>query len=166
MDPATAGALIGGIYSTITTAEDIRRHGKIAIEFLQNAKKNVWEKFFPGYDYNLVKENFENFKGITLHKNQAIEFLELLTDEECDAFGRHACDYSTTCELAIYHDIEDMGEIYDGAFTEESMWGRIRYEIARGNYWKASDELGEYFDANFEEPPIEYQEVRTPWEED
>jgi hypothetical protein len=163
---ASAAAILATMYSGITTAEDLSRHTKIAAKFLRNAKENVWKNFFPSYDYDLVRENFENFEGVTLQKNQAIEFLELLIDEKCVALGLNSATYCETCEVAVHHDIEDMGEIHDGAFTEESMWGRIRYEISQGCYWKASDELGEYFDSNFKEPPIEYQEVRTPcWDE-
>ena len=164
LEAAAAAKLIAKIYAAILMAEDINRHRKVAAEFLQNTIENAWEEFFGDYDYDLVKESYDDFEGIPLRRHQAIDFLECVIDELLDSLDSNCGDYCDVVRVALEYDVEDMGEILDGAFTEESMWGRIRYEISRECYWRASDELGEYFDSNFEEPLIEYQDVRTPCE--
>ena len=171
IDGGTALALM----TAFSRGEDIVRWSK----GLYSRSTAIWKKYFPEYDLDIMGEYLEDgdFDKIRVALNTyprsyrlswevTLEFLEELIDEKCDTLMSNCQNYCDICAVAISYDIEDMGEISDGAFTEETMWDRIRYEISRECYWHYGlpddNEIGEYFDSNFEEPPIEYQEVRTP----
>jgi len=158
----------------LSTTEDIARWTK----GLYTKLMAICKGYFPDYDLDNMGKHLEdgdfdkireymgdNTRSYRLSWEVTLKFLDELIDEKCDALMSNCQNYCDICAVAISYDIEDMGEINDGAFTEETMWDRIRYEISRECYWHGlsdDDKLGEYFDSNFEEPPIEYQEVRTP----